>query len=62
MSRDGWVALPHGAMGLSAVCDCGISRSYPLTIFVKVNTCSNASLRSPQTGTGDRFREGHMIF
>ena len=23
--RDGCVALPRGAMGLSAVCDCGIS-------------------------------------
>ena len=25
MSRDGCVALPLGAMGLSAVCNCGIS-------------------------------------
>ena len=25
VSRDGWVALPLDAMGLSAVCDCGIS-------------------------------------
>ena len=33
MSRDGWVALPCGAMGLSSVCDCGISWSYSLTIF-----------------------------
>ena len=33
MSHDGWVALPRGAMGLSAVCDCGISWSYSLTIF-----------------------------
>ena len=24
-SRGGYVALPHGAMSLSAVCDCGIS-------------------------------------
>ena len=23
--RGGWAVLPHGAMGLSAVCDCGIS-------------------------------------
>ena len=29
----GWVALPHGAVGLSAVYDCGIS-SYSLTIFL----------------------------
>ena len=27
------VALLRGAMGLSAVCDCGISWSYSLTIF-----------------------------
>ena len=27
------MALPHEALGLSAVCDCGISRSYSLTIF-----------------------------
>ena len=33
MSRDGWAALPRGATGLSAVCDCGISWSYSLTIF-----------------------------
>ena len=25
------VSLPHGAVGLSAVCDCGISRSNSLT-------------------------------
>ena len=24
-------ALPHGAVGWYAVCDCGISQSYPLT-------------------------------
>ena len=33
MSRDCCVALPHDATGLSAVCDCGISLSYSLTIF-----------------------------
>ena len=33
MSPDGCVALPHGAMGLSAVFDCGISWSYSLTIY-----------------------------
>ena len=32
VSRDCCVALPHGAMSLSAVCDCGISWSYLLTI------------------------------
>ena len=33
MSHDGWAALPCDATGLSAVCDCGISWSYSLTIF-----------------------------
>ena len=33
MSRDGLVALPRGATGLSAVCDCGISLSYSITFF-----------------------------
>ena len=33
MSRDCCVALSRGAMGLSAVCDCGISWSYSLTIL-----------------------------
>ena len=30
MSRDCCVALPRGAIGLSAVCDCDISLSYSL--------------------------------
>ena len=30
MSRDGWAALPHVAIGLSAFCDCDISWSYSL--------------------------------
>ena len=33
VSRDCCEALPHGAMGLSAVYDCGISGSYSLTMF-----------------------------
>ena len=33
VSCDCGVALPCGAMGLSAVCDCGISSSYSLTIL-----------------------------
>ena len=36
MSCDGWAALPRCATGLSAVCDCGISWSNSLTIFVFV--------------------------
>ena len=35
VSRDCCVALPRGAMGLSAAFDCGISWSYSLTILVK---------------------------
>ena len=30
------MALPHDVTGLSAVCDCGISGSYSLTIFDKL--------------------------
>ena len=33
MSRDGLATLPRGATGMSAVCDCGDSLSYSLTIF-----------------------------
>ena len=33
VSRDCCVAISLGAMGLSAVCDCDIYRSYSLTIF-----------------------------
>ena len=33
MSHDYCVSLPRGATALSAVCDCGISLSYSLTIF-----------------------------
>ena len=36
MSRDGWAALPRGATGMSAVCDCGISWSYLLTIIYEL--------------------------
>ena len=41
MSRDGSVALPHGATGLSAVCDCGISGSYSFTIFISLRYIHN---------------------
>ena len=33
VSHDCCVALPHDTMGLSAVCDCGSSWAYSLTIF-----------------------------
>ena len=38
VSRCCCVALPRGVTGLSAVCDCGISRSYSLSIFHCVST------------------------
>ena len=45
MSCGGCVALPHDAMGLSAVCDCVISWSYSLTIFeLKKVTINNKML------------------
>ena len=34
VSHDCFVAIPLGAMGLSAVCDCDISRSYSLFLSV----------------------------
>ena len=40
VSRDCFVALPRGAMGLSAVCDCGISWSYSLTILTNSDSPS----------------------
>ena len=33
------LALPHSAMGLSAVCDCDISLSYSFTIFIFLMNC-----------------------
>ena len=38
MSRDCCVALPHGAMGLSVVCDCGI-----LTILDFLRFCKTSN-------------------
>ena len=40
--------LPRGVMGLSAVCDCGISLSYSLTIFhTSLIESQNADFREP---------------
>ena len=58
MSRDGWAALHRGATGLSAVCDCGISRSYSLTIFVSV-LWSHSLLAMGWTAVCDC---GHILF
>ena len=46
VSRDCCVALPRGALGLSAVCDCGISKSYSLslTIFYLRTFCKSYSV------------------
>ena len=38
VSRDCCVALPRGAMSLSAVCDCGISKSYCYKAVHFINT------------------------
>ena len=42
VSHDGCVALPHGAMGLSAVCDCHTHYflALRLTIFMIVIFCN----------------------
>ena len=37
VSREYCRALPYGALGLSAFCDCVISRSYSFTIFDPAN-------------------------
>ena len=43
MSRDCCVALSRGAMGLSAVCDCNISRSYLILFWGVINANSYGS-------------------
>ena len=56
MSHDCCVALPYGAMGLSAFFYCGISWSYSLTSFenvecqnvVTVNFCKTVSLKEAE--------------
>ena len=58
---DGWEALPRGATGLSAVCYCGFSWSYSLTIFV----CFRDSLllvKSSTTIMGPFFLEPMLQF
>ena len=39
------MALSRGAMGLSAVCDCGISLSYSLTILERTATLATKVLK-----------------
>ena len=43
MSRDGQVALSRCAMGLLAVCDCGISRSYSLFLLL-LHGCASLNI------------------
>ena len=47
MSRDCFVALPCGAMGLFAVCDCAMTWSYSLTtVELRIVFCiPNQNLR-----------------
>ena len=61
MSRDCCAALPRGTIGLSAVCDCGISLSYSLTIFIVVNVLTNMIKREKmikREREKEREREG----
>ena len=55
MSLDCCVALPHSAMGLSAVCDCGISWSYSLTIFDKYGRAKGISNNMPPQYVSPQF-------
>ena len=42
------MALPHGAVGRSEVCNSGITRSYSLAFFI----CQGAHEGSPGSGSG----------
>ena len=59
MSRDCCVVLPHGAMGLSAVCDYGISGSYSLFLnrLVIVSTSEDHFEESVSEETKSSFFE-----
>ena len=46
VSHDCSMALSRGAMGLSAVCDCGIFGSYFVTIFNNSSFLAHSSLCS----------------
>ena len=62
MSRDCCVALPHGATGLSAVCDYGISWSYSLFLnrLVIVSTPEEHSEESVSDETKSSFFEAFV--
>ena len=63
MSRDCCVALPHGAMGLSAVCDCGISRSHSLFFsLTKLKHKTPCKQIYKPSHLGKEGSKGHNIF
>ena len=49
MSLDGCVALPRGAVGLPAICNCGISSSYSLTNFTLLSKLNIKINETPKT-------------
>ena len=53
MSRDGCVALPRGAMGLSLVCDCGIFYSRPRQMICPASIQSRATIGPPAKRRSD---------
>ena len=53
VSRESCVALPHDAMGLSAVCDFGIACSYSLNSFAQgYNTVTQPEVRHELANIG----------
>ena len=50
------MAFPHGAVGLSAVCDCGISLSYSLTFSENQTTVVLEFHRQHNQSWGQRSR------
>ena len=57
MARDCGVALPRGAMGLSAVCDCGFPDHTHL-LFLKTNeNTTQQHLNRKLTGPIDKSRK-----
>ena len=61
MSHDCCVALPRGAMGLSAVCDCDISLSYSLTFFNCYYRVGVSYTRCHELVCADRMLSPHIL-
>ena len=51
------MALLHGAVGWSAVCDCGIFRSYPRSYCESIQVCKSTSDKEDYT-RGNRWPNG----